>query len=87
MPTLTQRYAAFHIIQISYLIRDRIQNCYNAREATANSNTNDTGQSNTEYNKEDIESQKDYAKPAKKVQRNMFTISNKRNGNITKSDC
>jgi hypothetical protein len=52
---------------MSYLIRDCIQNCYNAREATANSDTDDTGQSDTEYNKEHIECQKDYAKPAKKV--------------------
>ena len=48
-----------------YLIRYCIENCYDTREATTDSNTNDTSQSNAEYNKKHIKCQKDYAKPAK----------------------
>ena len=44
---------------------DSIQNCYNAREAATNGNTNNASQSDTENNKEHIKRQEDYAKPAK----------------------
>jgi hypothetical protein len=65
------------IFRCPFLIRYCIENCYDAREATTNSNTNDTSQSNAEYNKEHIKCQKDYAKPVKLrcIPDNLFTSS------------
>lgn len=46
-----------------YLICNSVQNCNDARQATADSNANNAGQGNTEDNKEHIETQKDDRQP------------------------
>lgn len=46
-----------------YLICNSVQNCNDAWQATANSNSNNTGQRNTEDNKKHIETKKDNRQP------------------------
>ncbi|RDX62535.1 hypothetical protein CR513_59125, partial [Mucuna pruriens] len=61
---------------VIYLVCNCIQERNDTWKTTANSNTNDACQSNTENNKENIKTQKDYTQPAKQVQ---FVKSNQLN--------